>query len=119
MPRVTLSERAQNDLGRLYEFLAGVDEGVADSAIEIIITSFERLEQMPLIAPLVDGRNDIRKFIVPFGQSGYVAFYEYLHATDTVVIATIMHQREKYLFESVSKNWNRKAPERSEDQGGL
>lgn len=104
MPRVILTDRAQSDLGRLYAFLVGVDEAVADSALETIITSFERLEQMPLIAPFVDGRDDIRKFIIPFGQSGYLAFYEYIHATDTVVIATIMHQREKYFFESVGKN---------------
>lgn len=104
MPRVILSERAQSDLGRLYEFLARVDEGVADSAIETIIASFERLEQMPLLAPLVEGRDDIRKFIISFGQSGYLAFYEYIHSTDTVVIATIMHQREKYFFESVGEN---------------
>ena len=104
MPRVILSERAQSDLGRLYAFLAGVDERVADNSIEAIISSFERLEQMPLIAPYVDGRNDIRKFIIPFGQSGYLAFYEYIEVTDTVVIATIMHQREKYFFESVGKN---------------
>jgi plasmid stabilization system protein ParE len=104
MPRVILSERAQSDLGRLYAFLAGVDERVADNSIETIISSFEQLEQMPLIAPYVDGRNDIRKFIIPFGQSGYLAFYEYIEVTDTVVIATIMHQREKYFFESVGKN---------------
>ena len=104
MPRVILSERAQSDLGRLYEFLARVDEGVADSAIETIIASFERLEQMPLLAPLVEGRDDIRKFIISFGQSGYLAFYEYIHSTDTVVISTIMHQREKYFFESVGEN---------------
>ena len=104
MPRVILSERAQSDLERLYAFLSGVDERVADNSIETIISSFERLEQMPLIAPYVDGRNDIRKFIIPFGQSGYLAFYEYIEITDTVVIATIMHQREKYFFESIGKN---------------
>ena len=104
MPRVILSERAQSDLGRLYAFLSGVDERVADNSIETIISSFERLEQMPLIAPYVDGRNDIRKYIIPFGQSGYLAFYEYIEVTDTVVIATIMHQREKYFFENVGEN---------------
>ena len=104
MPQVILSERAQSDLGRLYEFLAGVDEDLADRAVETIVASFERLEQMPLLAPLVDGRDDVRKFIIPFGQSGYLAFYEYMHTIDTVVIATIMHQREKYFFENVGKN---------------
>ena len=104
MPRVILSERAQSDLGRLYAFFFFFDERVADNSIETIISSFERLEQMPLIAPYVDGRNDIRKYIIPFGQSGYLAFYEYIEVTDTVVIATIMHQREKYFFENVGEN---------------
>lgn len=45
-----------------------------------------------------------RVILTERAQSGYLAFYEYVHVTDTVVIATIMHQREKYFFESAEGN---------------
>lgn len=103
MSRVILTERAQSDLTRLYAFLERADEKTALDAIDSIILSFELLETIPLGAPLVDGRDDIRKLVVNQGKSGYLAFYEYDYLTDTVVIATIMHQREQYFFEAVGK----------------
>lgn len=103
MSRVNLSERARNDLAQLYEFLAKHDSHLANNAIDSIINAFGLLEQMPLAASLVVGREDIRKLVIKFGESGYLAFYEYSHVTDTVIIATIMHQREQYFFETVGK----------------
>ncbi|MGL4767898.1 MAG: type II toxin-antitoxin system RelE/ParE family toxin [Formosimonas sp.] len=103
MSRVILSERARSDLARLYEFLAKHDTHIADNAIDTIINALTLLEQMPLAASLVTGRKDIRKLVIQFGESGYLAFYEYKHVTDTVLIATVMHQRERYFFEDVGK----------------
>lgn len=104
MSRVSLTQRAQSDLTRLYAFLEGVDTNAAANAIDTIIAAFELLTQLPLSAPLVEGREDIRKLVIPFGQSGYLAFYEYDHTTDVMIVATIMHQRERYFFDTVGKN---------------
>jgi len=101
MSRVILSARAESDLSRLYAFLAVHDEHVADTAIDTIINAFGLLEEMPLSAPFVSGRDDVRKMVIKYGESGYLAFYVYNHLTDTVMVATIMHQREHYFFETI------------------
>ena len=75
MSHVRLSARANSDLVRLYEFLAQYDVATADRAIATIIAAFDILEAMPLGSPLVAGRKDIRKLVINFGASGYVAFY--------------------------------------------
>lgn len=104
MSRIRLTERAQNDLTRLYQFLEKVDVNAADEAIDTIVSALDLLVQMPLSAALVEGRNDIRKFVIAYGQSGYLAFYEYDYAGDIVIVATIMHQKEQYFFDTVGKN---------------
>lgn len=96
MSHVKLSAQANLDLARLYEFLAIHDTAIADRAIDTIIAALEILEKMPQGCPLVSGRKDMRKLVINFGASGYVAFYGYDPLSDTVTIASILHQRERY-----------------------
>lgn len=96
MSQVKLTKQANTDLTRLYEFLAQHDFSVADRAIDTIIAAFSILEKMPLGCPPVLGRKDLRKLVIQFGASGYVAFYSYDHRTDTSVIACVLHQKERY-----------------------
>lgn len=96
MSHVKLTAHANADLVRLYEFLAQHDFSVADRAIDTIIAAFGILETMPIGCPPVVGRKDLRKLVIQFGATGYVAFYSYDHRTDTSVIACILHQRERY-----------------------
>jgi plasmid stabilization system protein ParE len=96
MPHVKLTAEANADLARLYEFLAQYDPSTADRAIDTIIAAFGILEMMPLGCPPIVGRKDLRKLVIEFGASGYVAFYSYDHRTDTSVIACILHQKERY-----------------------
>ncbi len=101
MSFVRISEQASSDLIRLYEFLAKYDFQTADRANDAIIASFEILEIMPMGCPFVPNRKDLRKLIIPFGESGYIAFFNYNELTDTSVITKIKHQREKYNPKSV------------------
>ena len=96
MSHVKLTTQANADLVRLYEFLAQYDTSTADCAIDTIIAAFGILENMPLGCPPVAGRKDLRKLVIHFGASGYLAFYSYDHRTDTSVVACILHQKERY-----------------------
>lgn len=104
-PHVTRkrSARANLDLARFYEFLAQHDVAIADRAIDTILLSLDILQTMPQGCPLVAGRKDIRKLVINFGASGYLAFYGYDPLTDTSTIASILHQRERYSAQTVAK----------------
>jgi plasmid stabilization system protein ParE len=96
MSHVIISEQARADISRLYEFLANFDIQTADKAVDVIIEAFTILEDMPMGCPFLPDRKDLRKLVIPFGASGYVAFYNYNKIIDTSVITKIKHQREKY-----------------------
>ena len=101
MSRVKLSVRANSDLVRLYEFFAQYDVAIADRAIDNIIASLDILQTMPQGCPLVAGRKDIRKLVINFGASGYLAFYGYDPISDTATVAGILHQKERYSAQTV------------------
>lgn len=103
MSQVKLSAQANLDLARLYEFLAQHDVATADRAIDTIIASLGLLEMTPLGCPLVAGRKDLRKLVINFGASGYLAFYGYDPLTDTSTIASVLHQRERYSARTVGR----------------
>ena len=96
MSHVKLSAQANLDLARLYDFLDIHDTAIADRAIDTVIAALEILEKMPQGCPLVAGRKDLRKLVINFGASGYVAFYGYDPLSDTATIASILHQRERF-----------------------
>jgi plasmid stabilization system protein ParE len=102
---VRLSAQANLDLARLYEFLAALDLSKADQAIDTILAAFGVLEKMPLGCPPVVGRKDLRKLVIPFGASGYVAFYSHDHQADTSTIACVLHQKERYDGATVGRNF--------------
>jgi plasmid stabilization system protein ParE len=98
MSHVVLSEEAALDINRLYDFLEPYAQEVAEAAIAAIFASLSLLETMPLSgAPVADG-NGLRKFVIRYGSSGYVAFYAYDRHTDTAAVAKIFHQREKFVY---------------------
>ncbi len=101
MPHVKLSAQANLDLARLYEFLAQYDVDTADRAIDTIIASLDILEKLPQACPLVEARKDMRKLVINFGATGYLAFYGYDPLTDTSTVASILHQKERYSTRTV------------------
>ena len=93
MPHVVLSQKARQDLRRLYSFLAGRDPIAARNGIGTVLNSFDQLV-MPTIGSPVLERKGLRKLVIPYGNSGYTALYRYSKATDTIVVIAIKHQRE-------------------------
>jgi len=41
-----------------------------------------------------EGLPEIRELIIPFGDSGYVALYDYEAASDSVIVLAFRHQKE-------------------------
>jgi plasmid stabilization system protein ParE len=94
--RVRLTEEAEADLLRLYDFLLEQDLAVAEHALEAIREALHLLERFPFScrkagAGLHGPR--IRELIISFGASGYVALFE-IEDARTVTILAVRHQRE-------------------------
>jgi len=94
MPHVRLSARSQSDLSRLHTFLASKDSLAANQAMLAIRESFTPLTYAPLIGRPVQDSDDLRKLVIDFGASGYLALYRFESAMDTVTILAIKHQLE-------------------------
>jgi plasmid stabilization system protein ParE len=93
MPYISLSRRAQSDLSRLYDFLAEHDSQNAQRAVATILDAFDRLTMPSVGAPVAD-RPGLRKLVIDFGSSGYVALYRYSPNTDTLRVLAMKHQKE-------------------------
>ncbi len=95
MPYIRLSVGARQDLARLYRFLAQHSVHSADKATDAIFHALGILEGMPLIGPAVPQTKRLRKLVIPFGATGYVACYHYDPSSDICTIVRIFHQREQ------------------------
>lgn len=92
MPRVHFSERALSDLERIFEFLEQQAPDFAVAAGEMIVDATSILQRHPLIGR--PAPHDLRELVIAKGQSGYVALYRFLPASDRIDILAIRHQRE-------------------------
>lgn len=92
--QLRLSEAAQQDLERLFEFLAEKDLQSAIRARVAIEKAHEFVELMPFACRKADKSNPfLREFVTAFGAVGSVALFE-IEDSDTVTILAIRHQRE-------------------------
>lgn len=96
MSHVKLSDRARNDLQRLYEFLAQFDFAVADNGNAAIVAALEELTVKPFNGSPVEDRPNVRKVVVDFGASGYLVFYKRYEKQDMNLVTAILHQKELY-----------------------
>jgi plasmid stabilization system protein ParE len=93
--RVKFTERARQDLHRLYAYMLDRDEDSAARALEAITASMTVLERFPFSCRKAWGNSPLlRELVVPFGSSGYVVLFR-IDGSDTVTIAAIRHQREE------------------------
>ena len=69
MPRIKLSNAAQADLIRLFEFLAQYDLDVAHRGNEVIYQALLGLQTQPHAGAPVPERAGVRKLVVDFGAS--------------------------------------------------
>jgi plasmid stabilization system protein ParE len=90
--RVEVTERAIEDLERLFDFIAAEDPPRARKQLLSVRRAFELLADHPLLGrEAEEGR---RELILSRGRYGYVAKYCWLPAEDAVLILAVRHQRE-------------------------
>ena len=98
--RVVLTEEAEEDLLRLFDFLverelahdAG-DPDLPQHAIDAIKDGLKLLERFPFTCRKAGQSPFLRELVIPFGHTGYVALFEIVD-NKTVAIGAIRHQRE-------------------------
>ena len=85
--------KALDGLTRVHDFLASVDAGAAQKALDAIIAATDILQEFPHAGRAADDLEpDYRELLIPFGVSGYVVVYEV--RGQTVVLLALKHQRE-------------------------
>jgi plasmid stabilization system protein ParE len=92
--RVRFTVEADDDLVRLYDFLAAKDIAAAERALEAIEAAVHILSISPYSCRKA-GKGDplLRELIIPFGSAGYVALFE-IEPPATVTVLAVRHQRE-------------------------
>ena len=93
--QLRVSEAAQKDLERLFEFLAVNDLDMARRARAAIEKAYEFVELMPFACRKAEDSNPfLRELVIVFGKAGYVALFE-IESADYVTILAVRHQREE------------------------
>jgi plasmid stabilization system protein ParE len=90
--RLEYAARAEADLDRIFEFLAGDDLIAAHAAIALIFDALQILERHPAIGRPAE--HGLRELVISRGKSGYVALYDFVEAEDVILLLALRHQRE-------------------------
>ena len=97
---VEFTQRAEDDLVRLYDFLleraATLEElGVADEAVKVIRqAALSHLSTTPYSYRKVGARSTLRELVIPFAATGYILRFDIRSPTLMLVIGA-RHQREE------------------------
>jgi plasmid stabilization system protein ParE len=89
---VVYSPRALDDFERVFEFLAQHDPATAVAAVTAVQTAVLALADHPFLGRRV--RGEIRKLIISYGRTGFVALYRFVPSKSEIRVLTIQHQRE-------------------------
>ena len=92
MAHVEIAPEVADDLDRIFDHLARHDPANAPARIAEIIDAISVLESNPLIGR--PARRNKRELVIGRQAHGYVAFYRYVPAIDTVFILALRSQRE-------------------------
>ena len=98
--RVRLTWEARNDLERLFDFILerelqrpGGNLELAEQALSAIRAGVATLKASPFTCRKVGKSPFLRELIIPFGRTGYVAFFEIVDPSE-VVVSAVRHQLE-------------------------
>jgi plasmid stabilization system protein ParE len=92
--RVRFTPEAEDDILRLYDFLAEKDVLAAERALAAIESAAQFLSLSPYTCRKASaGDPALREMLIPFGAAGYVALFE-IELPSTVTICAVRHQRE-------------------------
>ena len=91
-----LTRQANDDLLRLFEFLAEKNYPAAKRAILAIDQAWSIIEESPFSCRKAEehGSSLHRELIIPFGKAGYVALFE-IESDNIVTVLAVRHQREQ------------------------
>jgi plasmid stabilization system protein ParE len=92
MPHISYSKNASFDLIRIFNFLNKKDPATAKRALKEILDALNPLGKMPKIGRTT--QENLREFVIDFGNSGYIALYQFDELLDEVVVLAIRHQLE-------------------------
>ena len=93
MARLVWTPSALRDIDRLHRFLAAKNRDAARRAVRAIRRGIAPLIAHPEIGrPVDDLPTEFREWVVPFGDSGYIALYRY--DGEAIVILAVRHGRE-------------------------
>lgn len=92
MTAIRLSQRAEQDLARLTEFLLADQPAAALETFDLIASALGILGDHPQIGRPVE--QGLRELVISRGRSGYLALYDYDPVKDRVYVLAIRHQRE-------------------------
>ena len=81
-------------LRRCREFLGAKAPEAVRRAAQAIERQFLLLETSPDIGRPLPERAELREWVIPFGDSGYVALYRHEAAHDAVYVLAFRHQKE-------------------------
>lgn len=92
--RVRFTPEAEDDILRLYDFLAEKDVQTAERALAAIDAAADFLSLSPYTCrKATTGDPVLREMVIPFGSLGYVALFE-IELPSTVTVCAVRHQRE-------------------------
>ena len=92
--KVRFTPEAEEDILRLYDFLAVKDMQAADRALAAIEAAADFLSLSPYTCRKATASDPVlRELVIPFGSGGYVALFE-IELPSTVTVLAVRHQRE-------------------------
>jgi plasmid stabilization system protein ParE len=92
--KVRFLPETDQDIDRLYSFLAGRNASAARKAMLAIDIAIDRLQQNPHIGAVMRERTGDRQLSIPFGHGAYVLRYRLDEAQDTLIVVRVWHGRE-------------------------
>lgn len=92
--KVRFLPEADQDIDRLYRFLAGRNSSAARKAMLAIDNAIDRLQENPHIGAVMRERTGDRQLFIPFGNSAYVLRYRLDEARDVLIVVRVWHGRE-------------------------
>lgn len=94
MPHLILTPVAIADTERLRLFLRQKNPAAAQRATGAIRNAIRSLTLYPEAHRVRVDNLKLRELVIPFGDSGYIALYEYDQSEDCVYVLAIKHQLE-------------------------
>lgn len=92
MAAVLLSAHAEEDLGRIADFLLETEPAAANATGGLILEALGVLARHPLIGRPAEA--GLHELVISRGRSGYCALYDFDPVADLVVVHAIRHPRE-------------------------